>query len=322
MKSEYIGHPSQMYGVQEMRLVGGKGDDMRMLCVRNASGLEFWISADRCADIVRFSFKGDNFSYISPCGYVSPKFYDSVGNGFLKSFTAGFFTTCGLTCAGAACTDEGEELPMHGTISNIPCENIRHWIEKDAIHIKAEIRDAVLFGHQLLLEREYICPLEENVIYLQDTIKNIGVSEAPIQIIYHCNMGYPLLSENAKVTIPAEEVVPRDAHSADGFENYLVMEKPQRGYVEKCYFHTMHGETTVSIYNDDIQKGLAITYDAEKLKYFTEWKMMGEKEYALGLEPGNCLPTGRKAMREAGMLEFLAPEEEKIYQMKFKILEG
>ncbi len=71
---QYIGHDSQVYGVEEHRLVGGKGD------------------------------------------------------GFLKSFTAGFLTTCGLEGAGAPSVDEGEAVPMHGTISNTPAERV-YWEE-------------------------------------------------------------------------------------------------------------------------------------------------------------------------------------------------
>lgn len=52
----YIGHPSQLCGVEEHRLVGGRGDGMRLLQVRNGKGLEFTVSADRCADISRLSF--------------------------------------------------------------------------------------------------------------------------------------------------------------------------------------------------------------------------------------------------------------------------
>ena len=97
--------------------------------------------------------------------------------GFLKSFTAGFFTTCGLTAVGSPCEDGGEILPMHGTISNTPCENVIHFIENNEIHIKLTVRDASLFSHQLLLEREYVCPISENVIYLTDRIRNIGSSK-------------------------------------------------------------------------------------------------------------------------------------------------
>ena len=78
----YIGRNEQIFGVEEMRLVGGKGDGMRLLQVRNGAGLEFTISADRAADISRLSFGGDNFGYFAPCGYVAPVYYDCNGAGF------------------------------------------------------------------------------------------------------------------------------------------------------------------------------------------------------------------------------------------------
>lgn len=319
--NKYIGHPNQIFGVEEMRLCGGKGDGMRMLYVRNGKGLDFWISVGRCADISRLSFKGYNFGYFAPCGYVSPQYYDDKGAGFLKSFTAGFFTTCGLTAVGSPCNDNGEELPMHGTISNTPCENIAHWIENDGIHIKLLARDAALFSRKLVLEREYICPINENVIYMTDKIKNIGSEISPIQILYHCNMGYPLLSENSEVNIPSTEILPRNEHAREGIESCLKMQKPQNGYVEKCYYHMLFGKPVVSIYNPDINKGLNIKFDTKELPYFTEWKMMGEYDYVLGLEPGNCYPDGRNIIREKGMLEYLKPNEENTYHITFEFIQ-
>ena len=319
--NKYIGHPLQLYGVEEMRLVGGKGDGMRVLNVRNNKGLEFVVSLDRCGDIVKLSLKGDNFGYFAPCGYVSPKYYDDKGAGFLKSFTAGFFTTCGLSAVGSPCTDNGEELPLHGTISNTPCENVAHWIENEEIHIKILVRDAALFARKLILEREYVCPINENVIYMTDRIKNIGSETSPLEVLYHCNMGYPLLSENSVVSVPATEVLPRNEYAKDGIEDCLKMEKPQNGYIEKCYYHIVSGNPTVSIYNPDINKGLNIKFDTKELPYFTEWKMMGEYDYVLGLEPGNCYPDGRDVMREKGMLEFLKPDEEKVHHMTFEFIE-
>lgn len=318
---EYLGHELQVYGVEEMRLVGGKGDGMRILNVRNGRGLEFSVSADRAGDISRLTFKGDNFAYFAPSGYVAPQYYDGVGAGFLKSFTAGFFTTCGLTAVGSPCTDNGEDLPLHGTISNIPCENIYHFIEDGAIHIKATVRDASLFAHKLLLEREYVCPLDKNEIYMTDRIINIGAEETPFEVLYHCNMGYPLLSEASEVTIPASKVEPRDEHAKEGLETCLVMEKPQKGYQEMCFYHALSGMPTVSIFNKEIGKGLNMVFDTKELKCFTEWKMMGENEYVLGLEPGNCYPDGRDVMREKGMLEFLKPGEEKVHHIKFEFIE-
>lgn len=316
--NKYIGHELQLYGVREIRLIGGKADGMRILSVNNGQGLGVEISLDRCGDISRLIFKGDNIGYFAPCGYVSPKFYDSVGNGFLKSFTAGFLTTCGLTVVGTPCEDNGELLPMHGTISNTPCENYSYRVENNSIYITLTVRDAALFAHKLVLEREYVCPLDKNEIYMTDRIKNIGSEESPLEVLYHCNIGYPLLSEKAKVTIPSSDVKPRNKHAEEDIENCLVIEKPQKGYEEKCYYHNMTGKNIVSVFNEDIKKGVNIIYDADELRFFTEWKMMGEYEYVLGLEPGNCLPDGRKAMREKGILEILKPSEEKIYHIKFE----
>ncbi len=315
--NQYIGHCNQIYGVEEMRLSGGKGDGMRMLYVRNGKGLEFWISVDRCADISRLTLKGDNFGYFSPCGYVSPKYYDNQGSGFLKSFTAGFMTTCGLTAVGSPCIDDGEELPLHGTISNTPCDNIMHYIEGNQIHIKATIRDASIFSHQLLLEREYIVSLEKNELTLIDRVKNIGSIESPFEILYHCNMGYPLLSEHAQIKIPAIEVVARDEHVQSKIDTCLTVEKPQNGFAEMCYYHKMTGKAEVSIFNPDIRKGVIICYDTKELPCFTQWKMMGEYDYVMGLEPGNCEPDGRNVMREKGMLAFIAPGERVKKELKF-----
>ncbi len=321
MENKYIGNESQLYGVEEYRLVGGKGDGMRILHVRNNKGLVFDVSLDRCADISRISFKGDNLSYFAPCGYVSPQYYDGVGAGFLKSFTAGFITTCGLTAVGSPCNDEGEELPLHGTISNTPCENFSHCVENDSIRIKATVRDAALFAHKLVLEREYVCKLNENVIHMTDTVKNIGSTVTPFEILYHCNIGYPLLSETSALSIPSTKVEARDEHAKEGIETCTQMETPQNGYVEKCYYHTMSGEPVVSIFNDSINKGINLKYDTRELKCFTEWKMMGEQEYVLGLEPGNCLPDGRDVMREKNILEFLEPGEAREIHLSFEFFE-
>ncbi|MBE6608873.1 MAG: DUF4432 family protein [Ruminococcaceae bacterium] len=304
-----------------MRLVGGKADGMRILQVRNGKGLEFTLSLDRCADISRLSLGGVNFGYFSPCGYVSPKYYDKEGTGFLKSFTAGFLTTCGLLSVGSPCTDDGENLPLHGTISNTPAESVCYYIENGEIHIKAKIRDALLFAHKLILEREYTVSLSENLLSISDTVKNIGSDETPIQMLYHFNVGYPLLCEDTVLNIPSENITPRNDHAAEDIENCFKMEKPQRGYEERCYYHTLSGTAEISVYNPELKKGFVMSYDTSSLKSFTEWKMMGEYDYVLGVEPGNALPDGRNVMREKGLLETLKPDEEKKHIINFRFTE-
>ena len=317
----YIGHESQLYGVEEVRLVGGRGDGMRLLNIKNGKGLELTVSSDRCADISRLSLGGVNFGYFAPCGYVAPTYYDHVGAGFLKSFTAGFLTTCGLCAVGSPCVDDGEETPLHGTISNTPAEIVNYWTDDKYIHVMARIRDAQIFGRQLLLDREYLISLDSNEMTMTDTVTNIGAREVPLQMLYHCNIGYPLLDEDTELSIPSVEVTPRNAHAAEDIQNCLKMEKPQPGYEERCYFHKMQGEAKVIVYNKKLSKGLIMSYDSNVLKYFTEWKMMGVNDYVLGIEPGNPLPDGRDVMRAKGLLEMLAPGERKTHSIKFNFTE-
>lgn len=322
MVNPYIGHPSQICGVEEVRLVSGKGQGMRLLQVRNEAGLELTVSADRCADISRLIFKGYNMGYFSPAGYVAPSYYDDKDAGFLKSFTAGFLTTCGLTAVGSPCTDDGEALPLHGTIGNMPCERI-WWDEDDnTIYIHAYINDSAIFARKLVLKRVIAIGKKTNEFKITDTVENQGDAQSPVMILYHMNMGYPLLSENAVVEIPSVSVAPRDDHAAEDIDTWQKMLPPTAGFQEQCYFHTFEAAGKASIYNPDIAKGLTISFNTEQLDHFTQWKMMGYRDYVLGLEPGNCHPCGRDVMRQQGKLKYLKPGEAVTYEVKVTLFEG
>ena len=317
----YIGHASQLCGVEEVRLVGGKGDGMRLLQVRNAAGLQMTVCADRCADIYRLNFKGDNMDYFSPNGYVAPAYYDEPGAGFLKSFTAGFLTTCGLTAVGSPCTDEGEALPLHGTIGNTPCEHIWWDEDEENIYIHAIINDSGIFSRKLMLKRTIRVSKADSGFAISDTVENQGDVESPVMLLYHMNMGYPLLSENAVVEIPSVSVKPRNDRAAEDQDTWHKMLPPTPGFEEQCYFHSFKNEGKASIYNPDIHKGLTIFFDANALDHFTEWKMMGFRDYVLGLEPGNCHPDGRDVMRKEGKLKILQPGEAVTYEVSVSLYE-
>ena len=316
----YIGHPSQLCGVEEHRLVGGRGDGMRLLQVRNGKGLEFTVSADRCADISRLSFKGDNYGFFSACGYAAPAYYDDKDAGWLKNFTAGFLTTCGLDAVGSPCEDQGESLPLHGRISNTPAEHLL-WDEDDtSIWIKAVMNHARIFERKLMLTRVITCSKQTNEITICDTVENIGDAESPLMLLYHMNMGYPLLDEDSEVTIPSVEVRARDDHAQEDIANWMHMEKPQGDYQERCYYHKFEGaDGKAGIYQPKLNVGLEISFDASKLDGFVEWKMMGVRDYVLGLECGNCYPDGRDVMRKTGMLKFLKPGEAVDYHVDIKL---
>lgn len=321
---EYIGNSLQIRGAEQYILQNGKGYGMHFVYVRNGLGLEAWISLDRAGDISRVNFRGDNMAFFSPCGYVAPQYYDGVGTGFLKSFTAGFFTTCGLTAVGSPCTDEGEELPLHGTISHIPAQLMGIEETKDELTVKLKITDAVIFGRKLVMNRTYVFSYNDNIFSVSDTVTNEADTKTPYMIMYHCNLGYPLLSENSIVKIPNNGITPREENAAKYTDSALIMEKPQAGYIERCYYYDVmekDNKAKVGIFNPDINKGVVFAYDKKTLPKFTQWKMMGKSDYVLGLEPGNCTPDGRDVMRKSGELKFLNPDESVTTSVAFKFTE-
>lgn len=317
----YVGHISQLYGVEEVRLVGGKGDGMRLLQVRNAAGLAFTVAADRCADIYRLNFKGDNMGLFGACGYVGPAYYQETPKGFLKSFTAGFMTTCGLNNVGAPAVDGKEELPMHGTIGNTPCERI-WWDETEgAIHIHGIINNSQTLGRKLMMYRRISCGKFENWLTITDTVENQGDSEAPVMLMYHMNMGYPLLSEDAQVDIPSahvelgKEIVEDDA--------WKKITPPQPCNPEKCYRHYYEGKEqgSASIYNPTINKGLTISFDTEAFPCLIQWNKFSHRDYAMGLEPRSFKMGGRAVARESGELLLLQPDESKTFEARVTFFE-
>lgn len=323
MKNQYTGHSTQYCGVEEHRLVGGKGDGMRLYELRNGLGLHVTVSLDRGADISRLSFKGDNYGYFSPCGYVAPSYYDDKGTGFLKSFTAGFLTTCGLTAVGAPTVDQGQELPLHGTISNTPSEYASFYETEEEIQIHAVVNQSGLFCEKLSHHRTIRCSKKRNRMVIEDEIENEGDETTPLMILYHINVGYPLLSEKSQLYIPSRSVRARTVEAEKGIGEWNVITEPQKHYKERCYYHDFaSGSGIAAIFNPEIRKGLCINFDTESLDYFTQWKLFGYRDYVLGLEPGNCHPDGRDVMRREKKLKFIRPNEKIKYRVQMDFFDS
>lgn len=308
---KYIGHPHQLCGIEEFILNSGKGKGMKILHAFNGKGLELYILPDRCLDISKVSYQGTNISYISPTGYVAPAYYSKNGNDFLHSFTAGFLTTCGLENTGVPCIDNDEALPMHGSIHNNPAEHYFFLENEDDLIVAGTIRDEVIFGRKFTLNREIIISKTENSFKIIDKVKNTGDVTQPFEILYHINMGYPLLDEDSIVNINSKSVIGRNKHAQDDIENVLKITPPEPGYIERCYYHNINDKIGVaSIYQPKNNIGLKIEYDTLTLDKFIQWKMLGYRDYVLGLECANCYPDGRNIMREKNILKFINPNDE------------
>ena len=134
---KYTGDIAQVFYAKQYTFSEGRAKGIKAVDVNNGSGLLFTVLADRAMDISLLSFKGVNFSYITSAGVSSPAYYDDKDLGWLKTFTAGFLTTCGLTQAGSPCESDGEALGQHGDISTVPAEEfcVETDLDLSLIHI-------------------------------------------------------------------------------------------------------------------------------------------------------------------------------------------
>ena len=329
-EKRYIGNLDQLMRVKKIRMEDGKADSVQMLDVQNASGLHFYVNISRGMDIPYIDYKGENLAYISPSGIVSPTYFDDKGLGFLKSFTAGFLTTCGLKMAGAPCDYENNSYGLHGNISHIPAEEISYKIveneENPYINIEGKMRDGIIFGDRLVLRRNIKCFYKDKKILLHDRVKNEGYKRSRHMILYHCNLGYPLLSPDTELFIPSIEVRARDKHAKKYICEWETLQESDSDFREMCYYHKLQGDdkgySSVAVYNPHLNMGLSIKFKVTTLDYFVQWKMMGAGDYVLGLEPSNTTIDGISDAVENGSMKYLDAQEEIDYYLEFCILNG
>lgn len=327
-----VGDMSQIARITDFRFESGRAEGMRGLETVNGSGLQFTVLPSRCLDIAQASYKGIPLSFISKAGISAPGFFEKDGLGFLRNFTCGLITTCGLTYMGAPCRDQEEELGLHGRIANIPAGNCSYradWVgDRYILSIKGQMRESSMFGDNMVLNREITTECGSNHIHIKDTIENEGFTETPFMLLYHCNFGYPLLDENTKLELTSPTVIPRDPRAQEGIDEWNIFTKPQPGFTEQLYYFDVPAEddgyASASLVNPDLfDHGLKVTvrFKKETLPYLAEWKQIGEGDYVVGLEPGTWIPEGRAKARQRGELRFLKPGERYISELDYVIEE-
>jgi hypothetical protein len=167
------------------------------------------IKQDKCLDIVRAEYAGENLAFISKHGSVSSALCNSGAFGFANGFDGGFLYTCGLDNVGAPAERNGRLCVQHGSISQIPAENVSiEYGEKDGrwfVSVGGEMRYTALFGSKLILRRKITLGYLSDEILLEDTVRNDGFADDEYMLLYHFNVGYPLLCENTSVSVSSVE---------------------------------------------------------------------------------------------------------------------
>jgi len=325
-----LGDMSQYAGFQHVEYRSGRGKGSEAFEAYNAGGLQFSVMPDKCMDIFQLIYKGVNIGYISKNGLVAGSRYDSSDDGFLKYWSAGMLSTCGLDNVGPACVDQGVHHGIHGRLSMLPAENIctnAQWIDDDyELRFSGEMRQSMLDGMNLRLKRQISTGLYDKEIVIQDTLENLEPVPEEFMILYHFNFGYPLLDNGARIVKPKGKITPRDDEAKKGISDCLSIQNPRAGKAEQVYFHENktdeNGMAYVGLINDKLKLGAYLKYRADTLPVLVQWKSYRPHDYALGLEPSNSYIMGRGLERENGTLKSIDPYETLRYKVVLGILDG
>ncbi len=306
MKDGYIGNLCQLVTLRRIEIREGRAKGVEIIEVKTADGLEMDILPDAGLDIGQCRYRGINMSWTSKNGYDSPAAISPYETEFVNTFPGGLLYTCGLRSAGPANRDHGEWHPLHGRYHSLQAEQVCAEIENDEIIVKGTVRETALFGHCLEVKRTIRIPVFGASVTVEDTVTNQTPQDEEIMQIYHCNFGYPLLSEKAKLVLPEErETIPRTEFAKAGLGRECEFDAPINGEEERVFFQKMRKEFWARLENPDLGVQMTISWSGDTLPILSQWRSMASGDYVLGLEPTNCYIMGRHDERENGTLPVL-----------------
>jgi hypothetical protein len=325
-----VGSLRQLGGIRSCELADGRARGVRAFEVTSGGGMGFTVLPDRGMDIADFSYKGVNLVYHAAAGIAHPSYYDPAGAEWLRIFFGGLLTTCGLTYFGRPGRDGDDDLGLHGRYTALPAvriSDLSRWEgDEYLLELRGDVEEAVIFGDKLRLTRTISSRIGSSDLRVRDAVENFGSRPSPFLILYHMNVGFPLLDETAELVTASRRVEPYDERSAGGLSAASRFAAPQPECQEMNFLHTMipdeQGFTRAAFLNRRLGLGLGLRYTTATLPYLSEWKMLADVDYVVGIEPVNAKVANRAELRARGSLPMIAPGEKKEMELHVSVLEG
>ena len=327
---ERVGSMRQVANIRRSTLEDGKGRGMRILDVDNGSGLSFTVYPDRGMDIGEARYKGIPLAWLAPNGPVAPQFYENEGFCWLRTWGGGLLTGCGLMNVGGPNVSGGESHGLHGRLSHTPAGQVNShagWTEdgKYSLELEGEVRVSRVFSKNIFMIRKIKTSYGDNSIIIEDIVENQGFRPTPFMLLYHMNLGWPLVDEGCYLEAVPHRAIPQNSIAAADFPEWSKVSAPEANYSEQLFYHEIpaneNGLAEIILHNPKLKLAAKIEYEVAQLPYLVQWKMMGQGEYVLGLEPANCFPEGQEQMAKKGMLKILKPGEVSKSYLRFSIIE-
>jgi Domain of unknown function (DUF4432) len=316
------------------RLVGGLGDGVDVVeidtgCMRTVilptRGMSLWKAWSQQTEI----------GWQSPVhGPVHPNLvpiFDPNGIGWLEGFDE-LVVRCGLQSNGAPDFDSRGTLryPLHGRIGNLPADWLAIEIDREAgtLDVIGSVREARFHIQALKMEVRYRFRVKRSTIDCTDVVTNERSQPASMQMLYHINVGRPLLEKNAKIVAALAALAPRNPGAAKDIDRWDTYEGPTPGYSEQVYFAKPcadhRGWTTTVLHNANRSQGIALRFDTRTLPYLNLWKntVAVEDGYVTGLEPATGFPNPRSFEEKQGRVVELAGGASRTFAWQLEALES
>ena len=322
--------PASIAGVTPIVYDDARRRGVRALQIRNVLGLQLSLIPDRGLDASELLYRGVPLTWYGPGNAAPVEGRDPSVDAFERTFFGGLVTTCGMDAYGPPGSDAWGSWPQHGHFNRTAAGDVRFMTdwnsEEPAIEVTGTIPQFQMFGAALRVERTWRISIDANTIKLRDRVTNDGGRREPHMALYHCNAGYPLLSEQTSWKLDADKTDARDRAAASGIDCWFAGGAPQADFEEQVFTHRPRarsdGWSTATVQNPALDGGtaLSVSFRPEQLPGLFTWRMLGFGTYVMAVEAANCGTVGgRRAAGEAGTLPFLEPGEAREYALRFDV---
>ncbi len=271
-----ISNFAQVASLSRYTLSEGKEKGLDVIDCNNGK-IRFLLNVSKACDVMQLYHEGQNMSFISKNGFTKRE------TPFLNRFEGGMLYTCGLDSLA-----NRENYEMHGTLHNTPSKIVRAQCDEDGIVVESVVCDTALFGKNLIMKRKIFSAIGADSVTVEDTLINGGYKDEEYCLLYHINVGYPMLDDGARLIAGIQKSEPRTAWSEKNKSTAYEFGASVPNQEETCYFLTLK-TPSVSLVNERIGKTLTVSYSGDTLPHFVQWKSMASGDYALGLEPCTTL---------------------------------
>jgi galactose mutarotase-like enzyme len=328
---EQVGGSARGYSVTKRVLRGGLRDGVDVIEVHNGR-CRFVVIPTRGMNLWRAEMGDVQLGWQSPVkGPVHPKFvplWDGTGIGWLNGFDE-LLAHCGLESNGAPEFSPSGSLlyPLHGKVGNIPAQKVKVSIDGESgeIAVTGVVEEMRLFGNILRMTSTYRTKIGEPGVTITDVVSNPSAQPSELELLYHINMGMPLLGDGAKITLPVKKLAPHNAAAVQNLPQWNTY-GPEGSIVEVVYCcepqADAQGKVSVLLENAAGNQGLNIQFNKQQLPYFTLWKNLqaASQGYVSGLEPTINFPNQRSFEKAKGRVAVLAPGESRTFELTLHAL--